>query len=89
MSAVQVPQAVYDGLEAVRRSGLTNMLDRHAVAHLAELMGHEEAARWLRENRDLYAKGVFRGFEVHPSPTTGDGQQRQVKPDDEDDDEDP
>ena len=65
MSAVQVTQAVFDGLEVVRRSGLTNMFDRHQVAHLAELMGHEEAARWLRENRDLYAKGVFQGFEVH------------------------
>jgi len=62
---VAVPQAVFAGLEAVRRSGLTNMLDRHQVAHLAELMGHEETARWLRANRDLYARGVFQGFEVH------------------------
>ena len=36
MSKVKVPKAVLDGIEAVRRSGLTNMLDRPVVAELAE-----------------------------------------------------
>jgi hypothetical protein len=51
-------------IEAVRRSGLTNMLDRPAVAHIAEEMGFEASARWVREHRDLYAHAIFHGFEV-------------------------
>ncbi len=61
---VRVPPEVLKGLEAVRRSGLTNMLDRPAVATIAAWMGHEATARWVREHRDLYARGVFRGFEA-------------------------
>jgi len=64
MSKVRVPKAVLDGLEAVRQSGLTNMLDRPVVAQLAGEFGFDEAARWTDAHRDLYAKGVFRGFEV-------------------------
>lgn len=60
---VLVPRAVLEGLDAVRRSGITNMLDRPAVAEIAESMGFDEAARWVRENRELYARGVFQGFE--------------------------
>ena len=59
---VKVPQAVLDGLEAVRLSGLTNMLDRPVVARLAEAMGFTEAARWIEANRPLYARGIFHGF---------------------------
>jgi len=64
MSKVKVPKAVLDGLEAVRRSGLTNMLDRPVVAQLAEEFGFEEAARWIRTRRKAYAEGIFRGFTV-------------------------
>lgn len=61
---VAVPRDVLDGLEAVRRSGLTNMLDRPRVAEIAEEMGFETCARWVRENRELYARGIFEGFVV-------------------------
>ena len=61
---VPVPREVFEGIEAVRRSGLTNMLDRPRVAELAEAMGFEESARWVRENRDAYAQAVFQGFDV-------------------------
>ena len=61
---VPVSRAVFEGIEAVRLSGLTNMLDRPRVAELAEQLGFEESARWVRENRDLYARAVFHGFEV-------------------------
>ena len=37
VSKIPVPKVVFGGIEAVRRSGLTNMLDCHAVAHLAQL----------------------------------------------------
>lgn len=63
-SPVRVPRAVLEGLEAVRRSGLVNMLDRPRVAEIAARMGFEEAASWMRENREMYARGVFGGFEA-------------------------
>ena len=63
MSKVRVPKAVLDGLEAVRRSGLTNMLDRPAVARLAAEFGCEKAAGWIETHRKEYAEGIFRGFE--------------------------
>jgi hypothetical protein len=63
---VPVPPEVYDGIEAVRRLGLTNMLDRPRVVEIAEGLGFEEAARWVQENRDLYGRAVFHGFEVTP-----------------------
>jgi hypothetical protein len=62
--AVRVPRDVMEGLEAVRLSGLTNMLDRPRVAQVAAAMGYDACARWVREHRDLYARGVFRGFEA-------------------------
>ena len=62
MAKVKVPKAVLDGLEAVRRSGLTNMLDRPVVAELAEEFGFEEAAHWIRTRRRDYAAGIFHGF---------------------------
>jgi hypothetical protein len=61
---VRVPREVFEGIEAVRQSGLTNMLDRPAVAEIAEAMGFEESARWVREHRDLYARAIFHDFEV-------------------------
>ena len=38
---VPVPREVLDGLEAVRRSGGTNMLDRPRVGELSEAMSFE------------------------------------------------
>ena len=65
---VPVPREVFDGIEAVRQSGLTNMLDHPLVAQIAEGMGYVHAARWVRENRDLYARAIFHGFEVIDNP---------------------
>lgn len=62
--AVIIPATVYDGLEAVRSSGLTNMFDRPRVIELAEMMGFDETVAWLRANRNLYAQGIFHGFRV-------------------------
>ncbi len=64
MPKVKVPKAVLDGLEAVRKSGLTNMLDRPVVAELAREFGFEEAARWIRARRRDFAAGIFQGFEA-------------------------
>jgi hypothetical protein len=62
MSKVQVPQDVFDGIVAVRDSGLTNMLDRPMVARLAARMGFEATASWVRTHTKDYAEGVFHGF---------------------------
>ena len=64
MSKVRVPKAVLDGLEAVRQSGLTNMLDRPVVARLANEFGFDRAARWVEAHRKEYAEAIFRGFEA-------------------------
>ena len=64
MSKVSVPKPVLDGLEAVRQSGLTNMLDRPVVARLAEELGFDEAARWIEAHRKEFSEGIFRGFEA-------------------------
>jgi len=59
---VSIPAGVYEGLEAVRQSGLSNMLDRPRVIELAEMMGYDETAEWVRTYRDRYAAGIFAGF---------------------------
>ena len=64
MPKVKVPKAVLDGLEAVRQSGLTNMLDRPVVAELAREFGFEEAARWINAHRREFAEGIFHGFDA-------------------------
>jgi len=63
-NAVPIPQAVLDGITAVRDSGMFNMMDLPAVAGLARQLGFDEAADWLndRSNRSTYAEGIFRGF---------------------------
>lgn len=40
------------------------MLDRPTVAEIAEAMGFEDAARWIRDHRDRYARAIFGGLEV-------------------------
>ncbi len=59
---VRVPAAVYEGLEVVRLSGGTNMLDRLRVIEIAEMMGYDETADWVRNHRRSYSEGVFAGF---------------------------
>jgi len=61
---ISVSERIYEGLEAVRQSGLTNMLDRPAVARIANELGFYETAEWVNDNREKYARGVFKGFEI-------------------------
>lgn len=55
---------VWQGLNAVRMSGLTNMLDRPVVARLAADLGYPKAASWIEAHPREYAEGVFRGFDI-------------------------
>jgi hypothetical protein len=61
---IAVSAEVFEGLEAVRHSGITNMFDRPRVIEIAEMMGYDETAEWLVSNRNLYSQGLFHGFEV-------------------------
>ena len=63
---IPIPALVWQGIDAVRLSGLTNMLDRPVVARLAEELGYPDAARWIEAHPKEYAEGVFRGFIVDP-----------------------
>jgi len=61
---VPIPADVLEGLEAVRTSGKTNMLDVPKVVKLALHMGFPQTVLWINEHRALYAVGVLRGFEA-------------------------
>jgi len=63
---IPIPALVWQGIDAVRLSGLTNMLDRPVVARLAGELGYPDAASWIEEHPKEYAEGVFRGFIVDP-----------------------
>ena len=63
---ITVPAAVWRGLEAVKDSGTTNMLDRPAVIKIAEFLGFHETARWIEGHHGPYAEGLFKGFVVDP-----------------------
>jgi hypothetical protein len=63
---IPVPAAVWQGVEEVRLSGLTNMLDRPEVVRIARELDFTEAAGWIERHPKEYAEGVFRGFVVEP-----------------------
>lgn len=60
---VKVSQAVLDGITDIRDSGMVNMFDYDGVTQLAAILGHHDAYKWLRDNKGLYSKGIFAGFE--------------------------
>ncbi|HUC91950.1 MAG TPA: DUF5049 domain-containing protein [Paenibacillus sp.] len=64
---VRVPKNVLEGLEAVRRLGPVNMLDRPGVVYWADKLGFSETSQWIRDNPKKYAEGVFTGFEAESS----------------------
>jgi hypothetical protein len=68
---IRVPAVVLRGLEAVRLTGATNMLDRPRVIEIAEMMGEDETAAWLRANRQQYSVGLFQGFAADETPQEG------------------
>lgn len=62
---VKVTKAVMDGIEAIRTSGATNMLDRPTVQLLAWEWGFEATAEWLEliDSR-TYGRLIFQGPDV-------------------------
>ncbi len=72
-AGIGVPAVVWQGIDAVRLSGLTNMLDRPAVVRIAE---EREYLAWvftrllvMSECRGPHATGV--AWLTTPSGTTG------------------
>ncbi len=61
---ITLPRVVLEGLDVVRRSGVTHMLDRPMVVELARKFGFPETAKWIEANRARYSEGLFRGFRV-------------------------
>ena len=50
---------VRDQILAVRDTGLTNMLDVHAVQRIAFEMGYNELVCYIEEHRKEYAQFIF------------------------------
>ena len=63
---VPIPDRAWRGIDAVRKAGLTNMLDRPLVARLAGKLGFPETTLWIEQHPKEYAEGVFRGFAPEP-----------------------
>lgn len=59
---MKVPKNVWEGLEAVRVSGKTNMLIVSDVIRCAQMLGYPETAQWIQDHRSEYWEGVFQGF---------------------------
>jgi len=59
---VWVAPEVLDGLDTVRESGLTKMVDRPRVASLCYELGYPEAGLWVEENPAEYSQGILHGF---------------------------
>ncbi len=71
---IPISREVFQGIDAVRLSGATNMLDRPRVIEILEEMGFDEAAEWVRRNKSQYSHGIFQGFEVHESAGQENGE---------------
>ncbi|KYP79556.1 DUF5049 domain-containing protein [Ferroacidibacillus organovorans] len=63
MDEIRVPKSVFEGLEAIRQSGTTNMLDFFAVLRLASALNNPDTARWLLDHKREYVQGVLYGIE--------------------------
>lgn len=61
---VKAPRAVIDGIESVRLTGRTNMLDRQTVQVIANELELWETVLWLEDHPKEYANGLFHGFEA-------------------------
>ena len=63
MDKIRVPKAVFEGLEAIRRSGATNMFDYRAVVELTSILNNRDTLLWLIDHKHEYLQGVLYGIE--------------------------
>jgi len=69
--AIKVTQKVFDGIEAVRNSGLTNMLDKYTVQRLCLDLEYYEAVVWIEDHNKEYARAISEGFEIIKEEPSG------------------
>lgn len=62
---IPIPKSALSGLEAIRRTGATNMIDRPAVLSLARQWKLNETADWIESvDADTYGRLIVYGPEV-------------------------
>jgi hypothetical protein len=62
---VQIPTSAYEGLEFIRRSGATNMLDRPMVLNLAREWHLNDTADWIESvDTGTYGRLILLGPDV-------------------------
>jgi len=59
---VPIPEEVFAVIDGIRRSGITNMLDRNMVVEIARQLNFPDEADWIDRHRREFAEGIFRGF---------------------------
>ena len=59
---IEIPPNVFEGLEAVRVSGVADTGDYASVQATASRLGYPETVLWLEWHRREYSEGLFRGF---------------------------
>ena len=57
---VEIPKDVFDAINVVRDTGLTNMFDRNHVIRLLRETGNHEAVEWVENHPHAYPH-VIRG----------------------------
>jgi hypothetical protein len=83
----KISKAVFDGLEFIRKSGATNMLDRPMVLNLAREWDFAETADWI-ESVDIgtYGRLIFQGPEVIENDPTDPANESELTDQDIEDD---
>ena len=62
---VQIGKSAYEGLEFIRRTGVTDMLDRPIVLNLAKEWDLNDTADWIESvDIDTYRRVIFPGPDV-------------------------
>ena len=64
-SRVMIEKSVYEGLEFIRRSGVTNMLDGSMVLNLAREWDLNDTAAWIESvDPEIYRRLILQGPDV-------------------------
>jgi hypothetical protein len=65
INSVQIGKSAYEGLEFIRRSGVTNMLDRSMVLSLAKEWDLDATVDWIEGvDTGTYGRLILRGPDV-------------------------
>lgn len=74
-------KTIKEQLEAIRRSGETNMLDINRVQQIANREGFYELARFIEEHRSEYIKFIFHGDSENTEEVASDAETSQTPAD--------